>query len=53
MSTLGGDLAQLREQLGTGVIQRACTAIISYMSGLRTHFATAQGERSVSAVGGR
>ncbi|MBN1632526.1 MAG: hypothetical protein JW990_22440 [Thermoleophilia bacterium] len=53
MSTLGDNLAEPRERLGRGVIQRAHTAIISYMSNLRAHFATAQGERSVTALGGR
>ncbi|HNR67632.1 MAG TPA: hypothetical protein PKN24_06270 [bacterium] len=40
MPELHGDLVELRNQLDKGRIQKAYTAIISYMSGLRTHFDT-------------
>lgn len=50
MGDLGCDLRELREQLGKGSIQRAYSAIVGYMSRLRAHFASTQGERTVSGL---
>lgn len=50
MGELGDDLRDLREQLGRGSIQRAYPAIVGYMSRLRAHFASVQGERAVSGL---
>jgi hypothetical protein len=50
VSTLDGDLRELREQLGKGSIQKAYTAIIASMSRLRTHFAKDRGEWTVSGL---
>ncbi len=50
MSPLAGDLAELREQLGKGSVQRAYAAIVGYMSRLRAHFASREGERAVSGL---
>jgi hypothetical protein len=50
VGTLTGDLGELREQLGKGSVQRAYAAIVGYMSRLRAHFASTQGERAVSGL---
>jgi hypothetical protein len=47
---LGDDLAELQDQLGRGALQRACGSIIGYMSQLRAHFVTRDGDRAVSAL---
>jgi hypothetical protein len=47
---LDDDLAELRDQLGKGALQRACGSIIGYMSLLRSHFVTRDGDRAVSAL---
>jgi hypothetical protein len=50
MGSLSGDLDELRRQLNEGSIQRAYVAILTYMQGLRAHFAEAHGDRSVSGM---
>lgn len=50
MGRLAGDLAELRDQLDKGSVQRAYAAIVGYMSRLRAHFAGRDGERAVSGV---
>ena len=50
MGELHSDLEELREQLGKGSIQRAYVAIVGYMSRLRAHYASTQGERAVSSL---
>jgi hypothetical protein len=47
---LRSDLDELREQLDKGSIQRAYAAIVGYMSRLRAHYASTQGERAVSGL---
>jgi len=39
MHSIEEDMIELRRQLGKGSIQRAYGALLSYMMGLRTHFA--------------
>jgi hypothetical protein len=50
VSALDDDLRDLREQLGNGSIQKAYTAIIAWMSRLRTDFAKDRGEWTVSGL---
>jgi hypothetical protein len=50
VTTLASDLRELREQLAKGSIQRAYPAIVGFMSRLRAHFASTQGERAVSGL---
>ena len=50
MGSLAGDLGDLRDQLDKGCVQRAYAAIAGYMSRLRAHFASREGERAVSGV---
>jgi hypothetical protein len=50
VSTLSSDLEELLEQLSKVSEQRAYSAIVGYMSRLRTHFAGTQGERAVSGL---
>jgi hypothetical protein len=47
---LGDDLAELQAQLDKGSLQRSYGAILSYMSQLRAHFVTRDGDRAVSAL---
>ncbi len=44
------DMEELRRQLGKGSIQKAYRTIISFMMGLRTHFANKYGDPAVSAL---
>ncbi len=44
------DMESFRKQLGKGSIQKAYRALISYMMGLRTHFANKYGDSTVSAL---
>ncbi len=41
---------ELRRQLGKGAIQQAYRALLSYMMGLRTHFANRYGAHAVSGL---
>ncbi len=50
MPSIQADVQELRKQLGKGSIQRAYRALISYMMGLRTHFANQHGAAAVSAL---
>jgi hypothetical protein len=50
MGTLDIDIQELRRRLGEGAIQRAYKGIVSYMSNLRTVFASQKGERAVSGL---
>jgi len=50
MGTLNTDVRKLQRCLGEGAIQRAYKGIISYMSRLRTVFASQRGENAVSGL---
>ncbi|MHB1416151.1 MAG: DUF7000 family protein [Chloroflexota bacterium] len=50
MRSVQEDMEEFRRQLGEGSIQRAYGALLSYMRGLRTHFANKYGEPAVSAL---
>jgi hypothetical protein len=50
MHSIQEDFETLRRQLRKGSIQRAYRGLLSYMRGLRTHFANKHGERAVSAL---
>jgi len=50
MGTLDADIRELQKRLSEGAIQRAYKNIISYMSRLRTVFASQQGESGVSGL---
>jgi hypothetical protein len=50
MDELRGDLEELRCQLERGSVRRAYVAIVTYLSGLRAHFATTQKEWGVSGL---
>jgi hypothetical protein len=43
-------MAEWRRQLGKGSIQKAYKALLSYMAGLRTHFANNYGDTAVSGL---
>lgn len=47
---IGDDLARLHDRLREGGLQRAYGSIIGYMSHLRVHLASRDGERAVSAL---
>lgn len=48
--SLSDDLKDLQERLGEGSLRRAYGSIVGYMSRLRAHFASVQGERAVSGL---
>lgn len=50
MQSLQKDMDSLKEQLEIGFIQKAYRALISFMMGLRTHFANKHGDQTVSAL---
>ena len=50
MAPISDDLAELRNQLGKGVLQRAYGSIVGYMSQLRSYFVARDGDRAVSAL---
>ena len=50
MGTIDADIRELRKRLSEGAIQRAYKGLISYMSRLRTVFASQQGENRVSGL---
>ncbi|MFT3891008.1 MAG: hypothetical protein QM730_05190 [Anaerolineales bacterium] len=50
MHNIQKDVEELRKQLGKGSIQKAYRAILSYMMGLRTHFANKYGDALVSGL---
>lgn len=50
MPSIQEDMAELRRQLAKGSIQKAYGALISYMMGLRTHFADSYGDSAVSGL---
>ncbi len=50
MHPIQGDVEELRRQLRKGSVQKAYRAIISFMTGLRTHFVTKYGNSAVSSL---
>lgn len=50
MSSIHKDIENLRRQLEKGSIRRAHRTLLSYMAGLRRHFAGKYGDRYVSAL---
>jgi hypothetical protein len=50
MDLIHKDMGELRKQLRKGSIQKAYRALLSYMTGLRTHFANKYGEPAVSGL---
>src|SRR5512138_753389 len=50
MHSIQEDVEELQKQLKKGKIQKAYRALLSYMMGLRTHFANKYGESSVSGL---
>ena len=50
MHSIHEDMEELRRQLGKGSIQKAYGALLSYMMGLRTHFANKYGDSAVSGL---
>jgi hypothetical protein len=50
MHSIHEDMEELRKQLGKGSIQKAYRALLSYMMGLRTHFANKYGVSAVSGL---
>ncbi len=48
--SIQSDTAELRRQLDRGSIQRAYRALLSYMTGLRSHFEARYGRRAVSGL---
>lgn len=51
MGDLSSDLEELRRRLDEGAIQQAYTAIVAYMSGLRSRLGSAHEEWSVARCG--
>ncbi len=50
MPSIPNDMEEFRRQLRKGSIQKAYKALLSYMAGLRTHFADRYGEPAVSGL---
>jgi hypothetical protein len=50
MTSIREDMDEFRGQLGNGSMQRAYRALLSYMTGLRTHFAKAHPSYAVSGL---
>ena len=50
MPSIANDMQELRRQLRKGSIQKAYKALLSYMAGLRMHFANRHGEPAVSGL---
>ena len=50
MHSIQEDIVELRKQLENGRIQKAYRELLSYMMGLRTHFANKYGESVVSGL---
>lgn len=50
MHSIHEDMEELRRQLGIGSIQKAYRALLSYMTGLRTHFVNKYGDPAVSGL---
>ena len=50
MHSIREDMEEFREQLRNGSIQRAYTALLSYMMGLRTHFKNSYPDSAVSGL---
>jgi hypothetical protein len=50
MHSIQEDIENLKEQLGKRSIQKAYRALISFMMGLRAHFANKYGDSAVSAL---
>ena len=50
MDSIHKDMEELQKQLRKGSIQKAYRALLSYMTGLRTHFANKYGEPAVSGL---
>jgi hypothetical protein len=50
MHLIQEDVEELRRQLEKGRIQKAYRALLSYMMGLRTHFANKYGENAISGL---
>lgn len=50
MHSLQEDLAEFRRQLRSGSVQRAYTALLAYMLGLRTHFKASHPDTGVSGL---
>ena len=50
MHSIHGDMEELRKQIGKGSIQKAYRVLLSYMMGLRTHFADKYGDPVVSGL---
>ena len=50
MPSIPNDMEEFRRQLGKGSIQKAYKALLSYMAGLRMHFANRYGEPAVSGL---
>ncbi len=50
MDSIHKDMEELQKQLRKGLIQKAYRALLSYMAGLRTHFANMYGEPAVSGL---
>ena len=50
MHSIQEDVEELQKQLKKGKIQKAYRALLSYMMGLRTHFANKYGESAVSGL---
>jgi hypothetical protein len=50
MHSIQEDVDELQKQLKKGRIQKAYRALLSYMMGLRTHFANKYGESAVSGL---
>lgn len=49
-TSIQADMAEFRRQLGEGTLQRACTALLNYMSELRTHFRDGSLDLDVSGL---
>ena len=50
MHSIREDMEEFRGQLRNGSIQRAYTALLSYMMGLRTHFKNSYPDSAVSGL---
>jgi hypothetical protein len=50
MQSIQEDMEELRKQIVNGSVQRAYRTLLSYMMGLRTHFANKYGDAAVSAL---
>ncbi len=50
MDSIHKDMEELQKQLRKGSIQKAYRALLSYMTGLRTHFANKYGESVISGL---